>query len=143
MDEIEIWTDGGCWPNPGKGAWAFAINKDEFKNGFEENTTNNRMEMTAIIQALVYAKHEFPMSYAVVISDSKYCVNGFNIWMVNWAKRKWSKQGGIKNIDLWKQLFELRDNAEMKWVKGHSGNDMNEFVDSLCKIENEPDWLKK
>lgn len=133
MEEIEIWTDGSCDPNPGKGGWAFALSKEEFKSGTDPKSTNNRMEMTAVSEAIAYAKYEFPSVPIKIYCDSQYVVNGFNSWMHNWQKKGWKrKEGNIKNLDLWKILFENHEDVELVWVKGHSGNDMNEFVDVLA-----------
>ncbi|UII80059.1 ribonuclease H [Flagellimonas sp. CMM7] len=133
MNEIEIWTDGSCDPNPGKGGWAFALNKKEYKAGQVEHSTNNRMEMTAVSEAIAYAKYEFPSLPIKIHCDSQYVVNGFNSWMHGWKKKGWTKKGGeIKNLDIWKILYENHQDVELVWVKGHSGNDMNEFVDVLA-----------
>lgn len=137
MEKVEIYTDGGCSPNPGKGKWAFAITEDEYKKGGSESTTNNIMEMTAIIEAIGYAKHEFPNHQIIIYSDSQYCVNGFTSWMHSWQKKGWKKKKGeIMNLDLWKVLFEIKEDVVLKWVKGHNGNPMNEFVDSLVNFSN-------
>lgn len=133
MEIVEIWTDGSCNPNPGKGGWAFAISKEEYFTGFDQNTTNNIMEMTAVAEAIAYAKFEFPMHSIKIYSDSQYVVNGFNSWMHGWKRKGWTKKGGpIKNLDLWKVLHENHEDVELIWVKGHSGNDMNDFVDVLA-----------
>lgn len=135
---IEVYTDGGCSPNPGKGSWAFAISKEHYNSGYNKNTTNNAMEMTAILNAIKYCRFKDKRTPIIIYSDSKYCVDGFMNWMHNWEKRNWFKKGGIKNLDLWKELFSVKNDVTLKWVKGHSGNEMNEFVDSLCnyQIEN-------
>jgi ribonuclease HI len=133
MRELRIWTDGSCNPNPGKGGWAFALNKEEYRNGTVPDTTNNRMEMTAVAEAIAYGKHEFPMHPLKIFCDSKYVVDGFNTWMHNWHKKGWKKKGGeIKNLDLWKILHANNHNVELQWVKAHTGNEMNEFVDVLA-----------
>ncbi|MBO0323489.1 ribonuclease HI [Muricauda sp. CAU 1633] len=133
MGEIEIWTDGSCDPNPGKGGWAFALNKEEYKSGTSEHSTNNRMEMTAVAEAIAYVKYEFPSHSLRIYSDSQYVVNGFNSWMHSWKKKGWTKKGGeIKNLDIWKTLYDNHEDVTLVWVKGHSGNDMNEFVDVLA-----------
>lgn len=131
---IEVYTDGGCSPNPGKGSWAFAIDKKNYESGYELKTTNNAMEMTAILNAIKYCRSKNPRIPIVIYSDSKYCVDGFMNWMHNWEKKKWFKKGGIKNLDIWKELFLLKSDVTLKWVKGHSGNEMNDFVDELCSL---------
>ena len=132
MDIIEVYTDGGCEPNPGTGGWAFAINKMEYKKNRVENTTNNRMELTAVLESIYYVKEKYPRFPILIYSDSQYCVKGFNEWMHNWQKKGWNKKGGLKNKDIWKNLFDVRADVTMQWVKGHNGNEMNEFVDGLC-----------
>lgn len=133
MEEIEIWTDGSCNPNPGKGGWAFAINKEEYFSGTSEYSTNNIMEMTAVAEAIAYAKHEFPHHTIKIYSDSQYVVKGFNSWMHGWQSKGWRKKGGeIKNLDIWKNLWEMKEDVELIWVRGHVGNEMNEFVDVLA-----------
>lgn len=133
MKKIKIYTDGSCNPNPGKGGWAFALSKEEFKTGVVENTTNNIMEMVAIVEAIAYAKHEFPNHDIEIYSDSQYCVKGFTTWMYGWESKGWKKKGGeIKNLDVWKTLWEIKEDVSLIWVKGHEGNEMNEFVDVLA-----------
>jgi ribonuclease HI len=134
---IIIYTDGGCEPNPGEGAWAWALDKETYDSGYVEKTTNNRMEMMAIIKAIEWIRAEQGIEDVVTIySDSKYCVNGFMDWMHSWKRAGWWKKGGeIKNLDLWKILYENRNKAVLKWVPGHSGVEMNEFVDGLCNAE--------
>lgn len=134
---ITIYTDGGCEPNPGQGAWAWAIDKDVYDSGGEDHTTNNRMELMAILKAMEWVRSNQGIQDVVTIhSDSKYCVNGFMYWMHSWKASGWKKKGGeIKNLDLWKEMYENRNNFILKWVKGHAGNEMNEFVDGLCNKE--------
>lgn len=130
MTPLKVYTDGGCDITTGKGSWAFATSKEDYLHGNEFNTTNNRMELTAIIQAIKAIRTLYGSSIIIeVISDSKYCVDGFTDWMHSWVKNDWK---GKKNVDLWKQLYALRFNVNLSWVKGHSGDEMNEFVDSLC-----------
>lgn len=127
------YTDGGCYPNPGNGAWAYVVMRGntviEQQSGFESNTTNNRMEYLGLIKVLEkYDK-------IVVCSDSQLLVNTVNKWMHSWFKRGWKKKGGsIKNLDLVQKLHRLynSDNHEVKWVKGHSGILGNELADELC-----------
>lgn len=134
MKRSIYYTDGGCEPNPGNGVWAFVLVDPRVEeSGFEPDTTNNRMEMMAVIKAIEHAmesSEEIPRIY----SDSQYVVNGFNEWMENWRRKGWRKKGGdIKNIDLWKRLWELRHNADVEWIRGHSDNEFNELADELVR----------
>ena len=130
-----IYTDGGCFPNPGRGGWAWAESKKVYDTGNKKHTTNNQMELMAIIEAIKFQKERNPNVQLLIFSDSKYCVNGFTYWMHTWKRNNWKKPGGIKNLNLWQQLYNLQENVNLRWVRGHNGNEMNEFVDSLCSIE--------
>jgi len=90
------------------------------------------MELTAIIQAIIYVKSSYPDEDIEIFSDSQYCVKGFMEWMYGWQKKGWTKKGELLNEDLWRVLFSLRKDVKLTWVKGHSDNEMNNFVDSLC-----------
>ena len=134
---INIYTDGACFGNPGPGGWAFIyyINDIKIQNsGGEPLTTNNRMELIAVIKAL---KEVTKFSNVVIFSDSKYVVEGATKWINNWRKNNWknSKRELIKNFDLWTKLDQilLTKKIEWKWVKAHAGNVSNEAVDSLAK----------
>jgi len=142
---IKVYTDGGCNPNPGPGKWAWAINKKENSVGYEEHTTNNRMELTAIFQAIKHIKKHYPDHEIEIYSDSQYCVKGFNEWMIGWQKKDWYKSKGnpVKNHDLWKKLFSSKNFVTLKWVKGHSGDKMNDFVDSLCTMSGDSKGVVK
>lgn len=137
-----IYTDGACLGNPGPGGWAaLIIDKNELtdkKVGSEISTTNNRMELTAVIEALKIIPSE---SKLAVYTDSKYVINGIEIWIVNWKKSNWkgSNRKEIKNKDLWIQLDNLSQNLNINWnwVKGHSGDVNNEEVDQLARGEAE------
>jgi ribonuclease HI len=139
---ITIYTDGSAWPNPGPGGWAAIIDKEEI-SGSEKQTTNNRMEMTAVLRSLQYV----PKNSSVKIhSDSQYVVNGIGCWangkptkkgwMVNWRKRGWRLfDGEVKNVDLWKELYELvrlYDSVELVWIRGHNDDPLNERCDELA-----------
>lgn len=126
---VTIYTDGGCNTITRKGSWAFAVSKKYFWYGNETDTTNNRMELTAIIQAIKTVRERNQKIFINIYSDSKYCVDGFTSWMYNWKKKDWKK---VKNPDLWKELYDIRRDVEISWVRGHSNNEMNNFVDSLC-----------
>jgi ribonuclease HI len=133
MDEkIEIWTDGACEPNPGNGGWGWHRSDGMSGTGGMGGTTNNRMEMTAILEAL----RELPNgAAATVYSDSQYCINGLTTWRTGWKRRDWMKKGSaIPNRDLWIALEEqlLRLNAQFKWVRGHNGDPGNERADQLA-----------
>jgi tRNA-Thr(GGU) m(6)t(6)A37 methyltransferase TsaA len=138
-DSIIIYTDGACYNNPGPGAYA-AIILDEDKEieitGFEPSTTNNRMELQAVIEALKVIKKNKKI---ILYSDSNYVVKGINEWIKNWKKRGWktSSNKAVKNKDLWEKLDEeiSKKNVQLKKVKAHSGDKYNEKVDSLAKEE--------
>lgn len=133
---VEIYTDGACRGNPGPGGWAatlsFGDNEKELA-GAEAQTTNNRMELTAVIRALEALKR--PVQ-ARVYTDSEYVRKGIKEWVANWKARGWktADRKPVKNQDLWQQLDELaaRHRIEWHWVKGHSGVPGNERVDLLA-----------
>ena len=134
---IKIYTDGSCLKNPGNGGWAAIICTDnEVKkiSGSEKDTTNNRMELMATINALKEVNSE---DLIEIYTDSKYVKNGITDWIHNWIKNNWktSKKEDVKNKDLWVQLHELSNNSKIKWnwVKAHAGNPLNEEVDLLAK----------
>ena len=135
MKKIDIYTDGACRGNPGPGGWgALLIYKDADKAiyGGEIDTTNNRMEMTAIIEALKIVKMDCNIT---LYTDSKYVMDGINGWINGWKKNNWknSQKKDVKNKDLWIQLDKLNSRHEVKWswVKGHSGHFQNEKADQL------------
>ena len=137
-NKIEIYTDGACSGNPGKGAFAYVIilNNQEIirnSNGFI-NTTNNRMELMAIIEALKYIKNlkDINIYEIKIYSDSKYIVDSINKqWLDKWILNNFKK---VKNIDLWKQYLSVSDNLNInfEWVEGHAGNKYNEICDKLA-----------
>ncbi|MCK5017289.1 MAG: ribonuclease HI [Candidatus Peribacteraceae bacterium] len=137
-DPIEIYTDGSCFPNPnGNGGWAFALSLDEYRSGYEKNTTSNRMELVAILEAIHYAKERYPNEPLYIFSDSQYCVNGFNQWMHKWERKNWKrKRGVVANLDLWKKLYDVHEEVTLVWVKGHNEDEMNDFVDALADYTN-------
>ena len=134
---IKIYTDGSCLKNPGNGGWAAIIcTRNEMKkiSGSEKDTTNNRMELLATINALKEVNTE---DLIEIYTDSKYVKNGITDWIHNWIKNNWktSNKEDVKNKDLWVQLHELSNNSKIKWnwVKAHAGNPLNEEVDLLAK----------
>jgi len=134
---IEIYTDGSCLTNPGNGGWAAIINKDgEITkiSGNEKNTTNNRMELLAPINAL---KNMDTDSQIKIYTDSQYVKLGITEWINKWVINNWqtSKKEDVKNKDLWIKLYDLNKSlsVEWHWVKAHAGNPMNEEVDLLAK----------
>ncbi len=142
--EINIYTDGSCLGNPGPGGWAAIILKDNNKKelfGGEKITTNNRMELTAAINALEYCTSEDGKQPSFkqinIYTDSNYVKDGINIWINNWEKNNWktADKKNVKNVDLWKKLKELTKShkIEWHWVKGHSNDPMNDLADKLAK----------
>lgn len=138
LSEVEIYTDGACLVNPGgPGGWA-AILKcgDRVKElcGSDGSTTNNRMELTAVIAGLSALKRPCNVT---VYSDSKYIVNAISQhWLDTWSHNGWrTNTGSVKTQDLWEQiiLFNLKHTVTYKWVKGHSGNENNERCDKLAR----------
>ena len=134
---IKIYTDGSCLTNPGDGGWAAIINIDgEIKkiSGNEKNTTNNRMELMAPINALKYVNSKDPIE---IFTDSKYVKNGITEWINTWVLNNWktSNKEDVKNKDLWIELYKLNQSLNVKWnwVKAHAGDTLNEEVDILAK----------
>jgi len=139
---ISIYTDGGCSGNPGPGGWAYLIMKDSVllaeKWGAELLTTNNRMELTAVIESLEALKSTVEGECQVeLFTDSQYVQKGMTIWMRDWKNRGWktSDKKPVKNQDLWVKLDALASGFSIKWtwVKGHAGNECNERCDSLTQ----------
>lgn len=136
MKSIEIYTDGACRGNPGPGGWAATLESGEhFRelSGAEATTTNNRMELTAVIQALEALKKS---SAVVVYTDSEYVRKGITEWLRAWKARNWrtADKKPVKNRDLWERLDVAaeRHSIDWRWVKGHSGVPGNERVDALA-----------
>lgn len=145
MKKITLFCDGSCLNNPGIGGWAYILmyKKEDGQMymkkdcGYMEYTTNNQMEMLALIKGLNAIK-KIP-SCIDVYTDSRYLVDGVTIWMHNWALNGWkvSKSNtAIKNKDLWQEIFHLYSmhDISMNWVKGHSGNKYNEECDKMAKM---------
>ena len=134
---IKIYTDGSCLKNPGNGGWAAIIcTDDEIKkiSGSEKDTTNNRMELLATINALKEVNSD---DLIEIYTDSKYVKNGITEWINTWLSNNWktSKKEDVKNKDLWIDLYNLNKslNIQWNWVKAHDGNPLNEEVDLLAK----------
>ena len=135
---IEIYTDGACRGNPGPGGWGVVLIAGRHRktmHGGAAETTNNRMELTAAIEALNALKSA---SRVTLHTDSKYVMDGINEWLANWKKRGWktSAKKPVKNQDLWEALDEAtqRHDITWKWVKGHDGNPGNEAADELANL---------
>lgn len=134
--EITIYTDGGCDPNPGPGGWAALIMEGGTRreiSGFDPETTNNRMELTAAIEALHHVK--IP-ARVTIFTDSQYLQRGIEEWMPKWLAKNWrGSSGPVANQDLWKALLEAIKPHKVKWqwVRGHAGNTFNTRVDWLVK----------
>ena len=139
---VDIWTDGACSGNPGPGGWGallrFGDHEKRLKGGAED-TTNNRMELTAAIQALDALTRDCEVN---LHTDSKYVKGGIVDWMPNWKKNNWktAAKKPVKNVDLWQQLDEAvkRHKIKWHWVKGHAGIEENEIADELANEGMEP-----
>ncbi len=140
MKKVKIYTDGACSGNPGNGGWgAILVYKQNEKEicGSEEKTTNNRMELTAVIKALSLLKESCTVD---LTTDSKYVCDAVNNgWVYSWKKNGWKKSDKkpALNVDLWEQLLPLleRHNVNFIWVKGHSGHHYNERCDRMAVRE--------
>lgn len=143
---VDIFTDGSCKFNPGPGGWGAILRwngHEKTLSGGEKNTTNNRMELTAAIEALGALKE--PCS-VILCSDSKYLIDGLEKgWAASWKKRGWKKadKSPALNPDLWEKLLELESRHEItyKWIKGHAGHPFNEKCDEMA--QKEADKLKE
>ena len=138
MQKVTIYTDGACSGNPGPGGWATVLISNDLKkeiSGGDKNTTNNIMELTAIIEGLKALKFECEVE---IYSDSSYCVNAFNQgWIYNWMKKGWKTASGdeVKNQDLWQELYDLTKKHKVTFnkVKGHSDVELNNRCDELAR----------
>ena len=133
---IEIYTDGACKGNPGVGGWGAWLRCGEHEKelfGGERETTNNRMELLAVIRALESIKKKLPV---IIHTDSQYVQKGISEWIVNWKRRGWKTSDGkpVKNADLWKELDTLAASHQIdwRWVRGHNGDVGNERADMLA-----------
>ena len=134
---IEIFTDGACSGNPGPGGWGVLINEDGSSRelcGGEPETTNNRMEMMAVIEALKATDPSIPI---ILYTDSQYVKNGITTWIHGWKRNGWktAARKPVKNKDLWMALDELRERRDIdwRWIKGHAGHAGNERADELAR----------
>ncbi len=141
----DVFTDGACVPNPGAGGWSFIIRfagcPDVELFGGAGDTTNNRMEMTAVLQAM----RALPQGVTgTIYSDSRYVIDGITGWMFTWQKNGWrrkpnprsSASGEIMNLDIWQQIYDERRRKSVKfeWVRGHNGYEHNERADDLAEM---------
>ncbi len=134
--KVEMFTDGACRGNPGKGGWGVLLRYGDVEktlHGGEAMTTNNRMELTAVIKGLEALNKACKVH---VTTDSKYVLSGITEWMDNWKRRNWktANKKPVLNVELWQRLDELvsRHEVEWEWVKGHSGHPENEIADQLA-----------
>ena len=140
MKRVEIFTDGACSGNPGAGGWGAILRYNDVEkelSGGEENTTNNRMELTAVISALKALKEPCNIT---LYTDSRYVMDGIEKWIISWKQNGWktaNKKSPVKNVELWQALDELRSKHEIRfvWVKGHAGHPENERCDELARNE--------
>ena len=139
-NRIEIYTDGACSyfsENNRPGGWGFLIVKNNniiYKNcGEEEQTTNNRMEIIAILKSIEYCI-ENNLDNVIIYSDSDYCINTMKTWLYNWLKKDKWKNRQVPNQDLWEYFLSIKDKIqiEYRWVRGHNGNKYNEMADKLA-----------
>jgi ribonuclease HI len=140
-ETVEIWTDGGCKPNPGPGGWSAIL---RFRgairelSGAEPDTTNNRMELTAAAEALEALKRPCTI---ILHTDSEYLKNGITRWHTGWVRKNWRTANGdpVKNMDLWRRILDAAKVhvIDWRWVRGHSGNPMNDRADQLATAARE------
>lgn len=141
-NKIEIYTDGSSLGNPGQGGWGIVVLKNgkmaKEIGGYEKETTNNRMEMMAGIQAIKYLLEEKTKEPVTIFADSSYLILGITSWINNWQKNNWrtANKKPVLNQDLWKELLRLTEeySGKLSWqkVKGHSGDDHNDRADEIA-----------
>ena len=127
-----LWTDGSANPNPGSGGYAVIMDGKPVKLGREKNTTNIRMEGTAILEAIKYAKENFPDEPLEIRTDSQFWKNVLEVWAPGWERNGWKKRnGGIKNLELVREVYRFYKGNPVKlvWIRGHFGTEMNELAD--------------
>jgi ribonuclease HI len=139
--QITIYTDGSCLGNPGPGGWAALLQyngHEKLISGGDADSTNNRMEMTAVIKALESLRQSCDIA---LYTDSKYVMDGATRWLANWRTNGWrnSQKKAVKNADLWQQLDQLCQNHQIDWhwVKAHTGHEFNERVDDEARQQAE------
>ena len=137
-DVVEIFTDGACKGNPGPGGWGVVLRigqQVKELHGGEPATTNNRMELTAVIKGLGALTRRCKVT---LWTDSQYVQKGISVWIIDWKRRGWrtADKKPVKNIDLWQQLDTLaaQHDVEWRWVKGHAGHPENERADELANL---------
>lgn len=137
--KIIIYTDGACSGNPGKGGWGAILKYGDHTkeiSGYAESTTNNKMELQAVIEALKLIKKDYDIE---IFTDSNYVKDGITKWINTWKLNNWktSKKESVKNKELWLELDELRQkyNINWNWVKGHADDELNNRVDELARLE--------
>lgn len=133
MQKVTIYTDGACKGNPGLGGYGAILEYNGHRKeifGFEPETTNNRMELTAVIESLKLMKRNCIID---IYTDSQYVQKGMTQWIFGWRQKNWSK---VKNVDLWQELDSLASNHQINWhwVKAHNGDKWNERADELANI---------
>jgi ribonuclease HI len=134
--QVEIWTDGGCKPNPGPGGWSAILKYGTTVrelSGAEPATTNNRMELTAAAEALEALKRPCTI---ILHTDSQYLKDGITRWHTGWVRKNWRTASGdpVKNMDLWRRILDAAKphSVDWRWVRGHAGDIMNERADELA-----------
>ncbi len=142
MKSVKIWTDGACSPNPGPGGWGAILRFGDVERemcGGDFDTTNNRMELTAAIEALRILKETCQVK---LYTDSQYVRGGITSWMDSWKRNDWKTSGKkpVKNEELWRELDEANERHEVEWhwVKGHAGHPENERADELARQGMQP-----
>ena len=140
MKTVSIYTDGACSGNPGPGGYGIVLKYNNIQkeySGYAEQTTNNRMELTAVIEALKLLKEPCNVT---LYSDSAYTLNAFLLgWIDSWILNNWktASKKPVLNVDLWKELIELKNKHNITWVKvkGHADNELNNLCDKLARLE--------
>jgi ribonuclease HI len=137
--DFTIYCDGGCFPNPGPGGWGFVCCETNAERcGGEKSTTNNRMEITAALEAMRHHRSVNGEDKSLrIVSDSQYVVRACSNWITKWKKNNWTKSDGqLKNVDLWQQVDAemLGLTIHFEWIKGHNGSAFNERADELAAI---------
>lgn len=136
LPEVVIYTDGACDPNPGRGGWAaliITVNRKMEISGREDESTNNRMELTAAIRALRALKES---SSVTIYTDSQYLQKGIGEWLPGWIRKNWrTTSGKVANRDLWEELIaaEKPHTVRWEWLRGHDGDPNNQRVDQLAR----------